>query len=109
MSNVLLLFARGAKWTALMPRDGERHFVVRGALRSRDVDGTRAPRPDRIVLEAVTTGRVREVAAAELADAARWLPDRRRGVDVGGVGAAPPLRVSEVHEAAALSWDARGC
>lgn len=77
MSNVLLLFARGAKWTAHQPRDGERHFVVRGIQRSRDADGARARRPDMLLLEAVTTGRVREVPVAEVADAERWLPGWR--------------------------------
>ena len=87
MSNVLLLFARGAKWTAQTPRDGERHFVVRGTLRSHDANGVRAPRPDRIVLEAVTSGRVREVAPAELADATRWRPGWSRGDGLGAASA----------------------
>ncbi len=91
MSNVLLLFARGAKWTAQVPSEGERHFVVRGTLRSLDADGVRAPRPDRVVLEAVTTGRVREVTLAELADAGRWRPGwgRSEGLAASTVARSP--------------------
>lgn len=81
MLTTLLLFVRGAKWTACEPEGGERHFVVRGAFRSEVLGSLRARRPDRVLLEAVTTGRVREVAAAELSDPQRWRPGWRRDAD----------------------------
>lgn len=84
MLTTLMLFVRGAKWTACQPEGGERHFVVRGAFRSTEPGGRMARRPDRVLLEAVTTGRVREVTAVELGDAERWQPGWRPGAAVAG-------------------------
>lgn len=61
-------FARGAKWTALQPKNREKHFVVHSQIERAGgvVDSVR--------VEAVLTKTVYAIAVSELGDATRWRP-----------------------------------
>ena len=59
---------RGAKWTALQPKEREKHFVVHSQIERAGgvVDSVR--------VEAVLTKTVYAIAVSELGDATRWRP-----------------------------------
>ena len=56
-----------SKWTAVLPVDREKHFIVLDWVR--DDDGTPT---DHLVIEAVLTNRVREVHWRELENSQSW-------------------------------------
>ncbi len=53
----------GSSWTAKRPENGEKHFVVKQVIPSRE----------RVVMEAISTGRRFEIAWRDLQDGAVWL------------------------------------
>lgn len=63
-----------SKWTAVVPRDRERHFIVVKVVVPEPPD----LRVKRIELEAVHSGRTFELDWRELKDATRWAQGWRR-------------------------------
>lgn len=57
-----------SKWTAVEPRDNEKHFVVRRVLKKRAKETKRVC----VEIEAVISKRVRMLSLLELGDTARW-------------------------------------
>jgi len=60
------------KWTAVSPRDKEKHFIVTQLVLPA-VSAVPAPPVVDIVIEAVHSGRSRSIAWRELTDTTRWL------------------------------------
>ena len=58
-----------SKWTAAVPVDSEKHFIVTGLI-APDAPGTQV---DVITMEAVLTGRSFNLRWRELNDTAEWL------------------------------------
>lgn len=59
------------KWTAVRPRDKEKHFIVTRVLPRADDAGRPLPALE-VEIEAVHTGRRRVIAWRELTDTTRW-------------------------------------
>ena len=59
----------GSKWTAVVPVDREKHFVVVGQRRM----DAQAAEARELALQAVTSKRTRWVLRQELEDEAHWL------------------------------------
>jgi len=58
-----------SKWTAAVPRNKEKHFIVTGVIRPADPDQP----VELVTLEAVLTRRVQTIRWRELTDPGVWL------------------------------------
>jgi tryptophan-rich hypothetical protein len=74
-----------SKWTAVIPLNREKHFVITRLIRP----GSQAP-VDSVELEAVTSKRLHMIPLAELEDATRWRPGWARSHEILTPPSRPP-------------------